>query len=119
MSTSRRVSLDKSFDENDMADLGEIVAEFPENDDMPGQHIPIKKLSEEFDSVVSKTESQSMNVYLRVRPISGKVESTVKVDSDYTISTTAPESSKRANYTKTEERHYVRIVLQLCIKSLC
>jgi len=102
------MSLDRSFDDNEVADLASVVAEFPDNDDMPGEQIPIKKLSEEFDLAASGSKSDdSMKVYLRVRPISDKRDSTVTVESDTAISTSAPESSKRAHYTKTEERHYV------------
>lgn len=100
------MSLDRSFDDNEVAD---VVAEFPENDDMPGEQIPIKKLSDEFDLAASGSKSDdSMKVYLRVRPIGSIGDSTVKIDSDTAISTSAPESSKRALYTKTEERRYVR-----------
>ena len=48
-----------------------------------------------------------MKVYLRVRPIKSKEEGTITVESDTSIVTNAPESSKRAQYTKTEARHYV------------
>lgn len=101
------MSLDNSFEDDKVVDLASVVAEFPDNDDMPGEDIPIKKLSDEFDTVAKSTED-SMKVYLRVRPISltDKKESTVKINSDTNISTCAPESSKRAHYTKLEERHY-------------
>ena len=104
---AEEMNLDNSFDANDVADLASVVAEFPENDDHPGERIPIKKLCDEFESV-AKSDKDSMKVYLRVRPITDMRDSTVKVDSDIAISTCAPESSKRANYTKTEQRHYVR-----------
>ena len=64
--------------------MASVVAEFPENDDHPGERIPIKKLSDEFDTV-AKSDKDSMKVYLRVRPISDKHESTVKIDSDTDI----------------------------------
>jgi hypothetical protein len=109
------MSLDTSFDDHEVADLASVVAEFPENDDMPGEQIPIKKLSEEFDLAASGSKTDdSMKVYLRVRPIADIKDSTVTIESDTAISTSAPESSKRANYTKTEERHYVRKLFWIC-----
>lgn len=95
-----------SLDGNEsIADLNSVIAEFPNNDDHP-THIPIKKLSDDFESCISKNED-GMKVYLRVRPFNNKSESTIIVESDCTIITNAPESSKRALYTKTECRHYV------------
>lgn len=77
-------------------------------------HFPIKKLSEVFDTC-AKAEG-NMKVYLRVRPTAtgrapaaAAAESTITVESDTSIMTNAPDSSKRAQYTKTEERHYVRV----------
>ena len=72
-------------------------------------HFPIKKLSEVFDTC-AKAEG-NMKVYLRVRPTVSRAagDSTITVESDTTIITNAPDSSKRAQYTKTEERHYVRL----------
>ena len=105
--------MDSSFDENDSIDLASVVAEFPNGDDHPNEHIPIKKLSTVFDGMV-KPDENGMKVYLRVRPIKGKEESTITVESDNCIVTNAPESSKRAVYTKTESRHYVRKYHIIC-----
>jgi len=71
---------------------------------------PIKKLSEVFDACMSAPQAQeTMKVYLRVRPSSaGKGTSTIELDSNTSIVTQAPESSKRAQYTKMERRQYVR-----------
>jgi hypothetical protein len=68
----------KSFDGSSIA---EIIAEFPDGDEMPGQMIPVKKLSDAFDSC-AKGEG-NMKVYLRIRPISNKsnYESTITVES--------------------------------------
>jgi len=102
--------IENSFDnENNTCDLAAVIAEFPE-DDAPGMNIPIKKLSDMFDSVVNKNIASSddivnMQVYVRIRPTSNG-SSTIKIESDTSITTIAPESSKRAQYTKTEERHY-------------
>ena len=75
---------------------------------------PVKKLSDVFEALqdqeaLKKQEEEHMKVYLRVRPSSSKhsTESTINVESETSIVTNAPESSKRAQYTKTEERHYV------------
>ena len=99
--------IENSFDnENGSCDLAAVIAEFPECDGS-GMNIPVKKLSEMFDSVVSKNIGEdivNMQVYLRIRPSNGI--STIKVENDTSIITIAPESSKRAQYTKTEERHY-------------
>ena len=73
---------------------------------------PIKQLNSVFDSCASvdKPENDQMRVFLRVRPSSGKnTDSTITVESDTSIVTNAPENSKRAQYTKMEERHYVSI----------
>jgi hypothetical protein len=70
---------------------------------------PIKKLSEVFDSCVAAkvADDNNMKVYLRVRPSSaGKGTSTIEVENDTSIITSAPESSKRAQYTKLERRQY-------------
>ena len=102
--------IENSFDnENNTCDLAAVIAEFPE-DDAPGMNIPIKKLSDMFDSVVNKNIASpddivNMQVYVRIRPTSNG-SSTIKIESDTSITTIAPESSKRAQYTKTEERHY-------------
>lgn len=106
-----------SFEGKESIDLTSVIAEFPLGDDNPGR-IPVKKLSQDFESCLSKqsvgTTSNSstssddcMKVYLRVRPIQNNSESTIIVESENTIITNAPESSKRALYTKTESRHYV------------
>ena len=109
-------TMDNSFDENDTIDLTSVIAEFPLGDEYPNQNIPIKKLSSVFDNMISKQNSNidenisnsSMKVFLRVRPIKSKdLISTVTIESDNSIITNAPESSKRAQYTKTESRHYV------------
>lgn len=100
-----REALDQSFDDKEVADLASVVAEFPDNDELPEINIPVKKLSEEFDNAAKPDDS--MKVYLRVRPIADKADSTVIVETSNTILTSAPESSKRAQYTKTEERRYV------------
>ncbi len=98
--------LDSSFEGRDSIDLTSVIAEFPFNDDHP-QSIPVKKLCDTFDSCAAKINEESgMKVYLRVRPTKGS-DSTITVDSDCSIVTTAPDSSKRALYTKMESRHYV------------
>ena len=94
--------LDNSFDENDSIDLASVVAEFPLGDDHPDEDIKIKRLGGAFDEV-----NTNMKVYLRVRPFKGKEEGTIKIESDTSIVTVAPEQSKRAQYTKTESRNYV------------
>lgn len=100
--------LEDSFEGRESLDLTSVIAEFPHNDDHPGQ-IPVKKLSQAFDSCVTKSDNNDefMKVFLRVRPVSNKSESTITVESETSIVTSAPESSKRAVYTKTESRHYV------------
>lgn len=98
-----------SFDGRDSIDLTSVIAEFPFNDDHP-QSIPVKKLCDSFDNCVPKpNEETGMKVYLRVRPTKG--DSTITVDSDCSIITTAPDSSKRALYTKMESRHYVSCLI--------
>lgn len=96
--------MDSSFDKDDIVeDCREengVVSDFP--DDGP---IPVKKLQEQFDSLV-KTEDTSFKVYLRVRPVSENTEITAKVVSDTVIVTNAPTTSNRAKYTKLEERYY-------------
>eukprot|EP01032_Pedospumella_encystans_P020693 gene20693-23504_t len=94
--------LDNSFDENDSIDLASVVAEFPNGDDHPEEDIKIKQLANAFDMV-----NTNMKVYLRVRPFKGKEEGTIKIESETSILTVAPEQSKRAQYTKTESRNYV------------
>ena len=101
-----------SFEEGQQTDLSTMIAELPihDNQNIP---IPIKKLSDDFDNCFknSNGESDHMKVYLRVRPVdntssSAAVNNTINVVSDTTIVTTAPEISKRAQYTKKEERLY-------------
>ncbi len=102
--------------------IAEVIEEFPNNDDFPHQ-IPVKKLIETFEScaasnlnstsgsTTSTTSAESgMKVYLRVRPTKSP-ESTIMVENEYSIVTTAPDSSKRALYTKTESRHYVSLIM--------
>lgn len=103
--------LDNSFDENDSIDLASVVAEFPLGDDHPDEDIKMKRLAGAFDEV-----NTNMKVYLRVRPFKGKEEGTIKIESDTSIVTVAPEQSKRAQYTKTESRNYVgfRPFLRVC-----
>ena len=110
-----RMSLDASFDEySENIDLNSVIATFPEGDDHPND-VPIKKLSTVFESCMQDaTESgkvidtsDGMKVFLRIRPSDTNMTGTIRVESDNSIITTAPETSKRAQYTKTEERHYV------------
>lgn len=98
--------LDCSFHDHESAvDLGSIIADFANADEDNSARVPVKKLADLFDNCASKNED-GMKVYLRVRP-SSKPESTIFVESEQTIVTNAPDSSKRALYTKTESRHYV------------
>lgn len=90
---------DQSFD--DYADVSNVMAEFRDAD-VRESFLPVRKLKDSFDEAAGQ-----LKVYLRVRPSSTKAESTVRITSDTSIVTTAPETSKRAAYTKTEERHYV------------
>ena len=104
---------DLRSDENDM--MGDMMGAAGDyNDDATmdvaeSTSFPIKKLSEVFDTC-AKAEG-NMKVYLRVRPAASKAAgegvSTITVESDTSIVTNAPDSSKRAQYTKMEERHYV------------
>ena len=104
---------DISFDKNDdpadhIAELNNIVVDFPVlDDDNSVSSIPVKKLEGSFDNI-AKNESlvSQLRVYLRVRPISEKLDSTISLESETTIITTAPEISNRAKYTKMEERTY-------------
>ena len=101
--------MDDSFENSrDSIDLTSVIAEFPFNDDHP-QSIPVKKLNDTFDNCITKGEETGMKVYLRVRPTKG--ETTIVVDSNTSIVTTAPDVSKRALYTKMESRHYVSSTL--------
>ncbi len=95
------------------ADLGSIIAEMGSADGLFTANNPVKKLADMFNTCATKgneegarSSEDGMKVYLRVRPCN-KPETTILVESDTSIVTTAPESSKRALYTKTESRHYV------------
>ena len=100
------LNLDNSFDEKESGiDLTSVIAEFPEGDDHPGQMIPIKKLSEAFEGCIKSDEF--LKVFLRVRPINNKLDSTIVVESENSIITTAPDGSRRAQYTKQESRNYI------------
>ena len=100
--------MDQSFDENDAIDLASVVAEIRDGSNGANIAVPNKNLSNVFDGCMGN--DGGMKVYLRVRPIKAK-EETIVVESDTTIVTNAPESSKRAQYTKTEARHYVSFIL--------
>lgn len=93
--------LDNSFDEGEQIDFNAIANSHDNQIDATKVN---KKLSLMFDSV---KDDETMKVYLRVRPTLNKSESTIVVDSDHTVVTSAPDSSKRAQYTKMETRHYV------------
>lgn len=92
-----------------VVDLGSIIADISNADEDNTAKLPVKKLAGDFDNCVTKSDD-GMKVYLRVRPCN-KPESTITVETDTTIVTNAPESSKRALYTKTEARHYVKYLL--------
>jgi hypothetical protein len=91
-----------------------VFCEFPLADEFPGKQIPVKALEAAFDSVeVSRIEQLEgvgsdggMRVFLRVRPPSEGSELTIKVTGPNSISTVAPDCSKRSVYTKIDERHY-------------
>ncbi len=104
----RETMIRNSFEGKESLDLASVIAEFPHNDENPHK-IPVKKLSQVFDSCVKTEGEEYMKVYLRVRPIPNNAETTIIVESENTIVTNAPDSSKRALYTKTESRHYVRL----------
>lgn len=111
-----RESLDASFDEySENIDLNSVIATFPEGDEHPND-VPVKKLSTVFESCLQQDAIESgkaidasdgMKVFLRIRPSDTNLTGTIRVESENSIVTTAPETSKRAQYTKTEERHYV------------
>lgn len=80
-----------SYDRNSLEgyeiDLTALIAEFPEGDEMPGQMIPVRKLSAAFDKCVKDDdvcvkEESSMKVYLRIRPMSCRMlsESTITIE---------------------------------------
>jgi hypothetical protein len=107
------MSLEHSFS-TDGEEFSEAIVNFDgENgnqDNDPSVKFPIRQLNTMFDSCaqVDKPEDEQMRVFLRVRPFTGKqTDSTITVESDTSIVTNAPENSKRAQYTKMEERHYV------------
>jgi hypothetical protein len=99
-----------SMEACNIADIASVVAEFPEGDDEP-KKLPIKKLQTSFDDLAKpctqENPNNSMRVYVRVRPLEKGKEGTIRITSDNTLVTTAPEASRRAQYTKTEERYYV------------
>ena len=112
---SRRNSMENSFS-GESEEYSEAITNFDGEDGNtnvdPSTKFPIKELNSVFDSCAStaaKADDDQMRVFLRVRPSSGKnTDSTITVESDNSIVTNAPENSKRAQYTKMEERHYVR-----------
>jgi hypothetical protein len=108
--------IDSSFDNMEQLEFPlSAEDEGSQTESHSAEGFPIKKLSDVFDNC-AKSDG-NMKVYLRVRPSSsskqsvgaGGVEigSTINIESDTSIVTNAPESSKRAQYTKMEERHYV------------
>lgn len=62
-----------SLDGSNVADLTSVIAEFPEGDEMPGEMIPVKKLSEAFDNCARG--DGGMKVFLRIRPMSASSSS--------------------------------------------
>lgn len=97
--------MDTSFD-GETCDFSELPAIAGVSDGPRMAPVP-KKLIDSFEDA-AKVES-SLKVFLRVRPSSHtNSETTVRVVSDTEIVTVAPEASKRAQYTRTEERQYVR-----------
>ena len=52
------------------------------------------------------TQPESMRVYVRVRPTDDVIDNTIKEITSTMLITTAPDSSNRAKYTKTEQRQY-------------
>lgn len=96
-------------DHDDIAEVNSIIADFPGDleDDQTLSSIPVKKLEGSFDNIAKNDNIVSqLRVFLRVRPISERLDNTITVDSDTSILTTAPVISNRAKYTKTEERSY-------------
>ncbi len=104
-----------------IADISSVIAEFPLGDDNP-KSFPIKKLQMSFDDLIQPSPvtvapiiapantDTNMRVYVRIRPLEKGKEGTVRIVSDSAIVTTAPEASRRAQYTKTEERQYVSFI---------
>lgn len=103
-------SVDDSFEGDSYTDVNTLITEYPteDADDVP---FAAKKLQSHFDDVASVGSAESsLKVYLRVRPTTcTQNDSTIQCISDTEILTIAPDVSNRAKYTKTEERHYVRI----------
>ena len=104
-----------SMDDENIADLTSVIAEFPNGDDNP-KTLPIKKLQRTFDDMVKTTDDAStrlsgeesgMKVYIRIKPSNKPAEMTMKVLNEVSLMANAPEESKRALYTKMEERQYV------------
>eukprot|EP01039_Chlorochromonas_danica_P001818 gene1820-1987_t len=108
---SRSESLDNSFGDGDsLVDLNSVLSSSISTTDYHRKDSlvcnPVKKLSDTFEGCVK--DDNSLKVYLRVRPTGNhKQESTITVDSETTIVTHAPDTSKRALYTKMESRHYM------------
>jgi hypothetical protein len=98
--------MDCSFDAGDSMDLNSFAGDYLNDADDTATIAPNKKLCDAFENCV-KPNGDHMKVFLRVRPINMKTESTMIIDSETSITTNAPESSKRAQYTKTEARSYV------------
>lgn len=104
-----------------IVDLNTVISEFPNGDDFHGQNLPVRSLTGLFNSVqtdpivvariphtsssISEVGGGSMKVFLRVRPTDSS-ESTMHITSTTSISTCAPDTSKRSAYTKIDERHY-------------
>lgn len=125
-------ALDTSFSPGDAEDFADTITNLDANHNgapkVDTTKFPVKKLSDVFEALQNqatkdKQEEEHMKVYLRVRPSSSKhsTESTINVESETSIVTNAPESSKRAQYTKTEERHYVSdmFVMLLTFMDMC
>jgi primosomal replication protein N len=75
---------DSSFHGDEVADLTSVIAEFPGGDDNNGIPVPVKKLSDMFDTCATQQKAEnSMRVFLRIRPMSGKSnsESTIAIES--------------------------------------
>ena len=115
-----------SMDDENIADLTSVIAEFPNGDDNP-KALPIKKLQRTFDEMVKTAGDDAttrpneydsgMKVFIRIKPSSKPADMTMKVLNDVALTATAPEESKRALYTKMEERQYV-ILLITCASKL-
>jgi hypothetical protein len=64
-----------------------------------------KSLSSTFESCIKGEDAGGMRVFLRVRPTIN--QSTAVIDDARLITITAPESSKRAQYSRVESKQYV------------